>query len=153
VTCLTVSCSQSNANTIDDISVEEATALLNQSIQYASDHNLDGLCGMGGAVAMCQHLFENAGGWDAVPDEAPEIIDSYMLPQKDLGNGTYEVGGRILVVKGVDGLGNPYQTDFFVFMNSETGELAALYPIYWGNFSIVETDDEGRGVVPNWLDD
>ena len=152
---LTVACSQTdnytgtNNNTATkEISIQEATNVLNQTVEYAINHNLDGLCSMGGAVSMCRTLWEYAGEWDAVPTQSPEINDTYLLPEKDLGNGTYTVGGRILVLEGIDGLGKPYKTEFLVFNNSETGELSALYPVYWANLSIGEYDSTGNGLTP-----
>lgn len=122
----TAGCTQSNTSNQQtnipnqpEITLEEATHVLNQTVQYATNHNLSGLCGMGHSVLMCQQLFENAGGWDTVPTQYPEIIDSYTLPTKNCGKGTYITGGRILVLKGINGLGKPYQTDFFVFNNSQ----------------------------------
>ena len=138
---------QANISNQPKITLEEATHVLNQTVLYATNHNLDGLCGMGGSVLMCQQLFENAGRWDAVPTQYPEIIDSYILPTKDCGNGTYINGGRMLVLKGINGLGKPYQADFLVFNNSETGLLSAQYPIYWGNLSIGQTDCNGSAYV------
>ena len=148
--CLTTSCTQinSNAYTIEDISVEEATLILDQAIQYADEHDLDGLCGMGGSLLMCQYEWRYAGEWDAVPPQSPEIIDTYIRPQKDLGNGAYAVGGRVLVLEGTDGLGRHYQTDFFVFHNDETGELAARFPIYWSGMELGDISDEGWEVTP-----
>lgn len=154
ICAFTLSCNQANTSNQQtnipnqlEITLEEAALVLDQAVQYTDNHNLDGLCSMGGAIAMCQHLFENAGGWDAIPTQHPEIIDSYILPVKDCGNGTYITGGRILVVKGVDGLSRDYQTDFFVFYNSETDLLSAQYPVYWGNFSVSQSDCDGSANV------
>ena len=96
---------------------------------------------------MCQNHWEDAGGWESLPSEAPGIVDTYLVPAKGLEDGNSIVGGRVLVLEGVDGQNQPYRTEFFVFFDSDSGEYVPLYPIYWSGIGIAQTDDQGHGIT------
>ncbi len=90
---------------------------------------------MSGSPTMCNHQFRDAGGWAAVPDEPPRIIDSYVVPS--MGQ---SVGGRILVLEGGDGLDRPYRTEYLIIDTGIYG-LAPLHSIYWSGISIGPEDE------------
>lgn len=98
-----------------EVSIEQATSLFNQSVAYAQARALDRLYDIVGSEGICWSQWELAGGEEAVPVEPPEIVDTDFLPEVPLKGGGWVVGGRVLVLKGVDGLGKPYRTKFFVF--------------------------------------
>jgi hypothetical protein len=129
----------------EEISVEEATSLLNQAVAYAQARDLDKLCELAGSKGICRHQWEWAGGECAVPDEPPEIVDTYLLPTVQLKNGHKSVGGRVLVLEGVDGLGKPYRTEFFVFRSGDSGlaGLAVTNVIYWSGYGIAQPNEDG----------
>ncbi|GEM_PF-1916577 len=130
-----------------EISVEEAQAVLNQAVTYAQEHDLDALCGMGGAVSICEHQWRDAGEWDGVPSEPPEIVDTYYLPTKHFDNGFHATGGRVLVLEGINGKGEPYRTEFMVFKTDDpsagSGGLAVINVVYWSGFGIAQPNDDG----------
>ena len=132
-----------NENT--EVSVEEAMSVLNQAVAYAQAQDLDKLCDLSGSKLMCQHQWEWAGGGQAVPDDPPEIVDTYLLPTVHLKSGGRAVGGRVLVLEGVDGQGKPYRTEFFVFRSRDSGleGLAATNGIYWSGYGIAQCDENG----------
>lgn len=119
----------------ESISVEEATEVLREAEAYTRTRDLEALCNMSGSPTMCNHQFHDAGGWAAVPDESPRIVDSYALPR--MGQ---SVGGRILVLEGVDGLDRPYRTEYLIIDPGIYG-LAPLHPIYWSGISIGPEDE------------
>ena len=131
----------------EEVSVEEATSLLNQAVAYAQVRDLDRLCDLARSELMCQHQWEWAGGGWAVPEEPPEIVDTYLLPTVHLRRGGRAPGGRVLVLEGVDGLGKPYRTEFFVFWTTDDWglkkELAVINEVYWSGASIGQCDEDG----------
>ncbi len=129
----------------EEVSVEEATSLLNQAVAYAQEQDLDKLCDLSGSKLMCQHQWEWAGGGQAVPAEPPEIVDTYLLTTVHLKWGGRIVGGRVLVVEGIDALGKPYQTEFFVFRSRDSGlnGLAATNVVYWSGYGISQCNEDG----------
>ena len=131
----------------EKVSVEEATSLLNQAVAYTQARDLDKLCDLAGSKLMCQHQWEDAGGGWAVPAEPPEIVDTYLLPTVHLKRGGRAPGGRVLVLEGVDGLGKPYRTEFFVFWTIDDWglkkELAVTNVIYWSGYGIAQPDEDG----------
>lgn len=140
----------SNGNN-EEVSVEEATSLLNQAVACAQARDFDKLCDLGGSKGICRSQLELAGGEQAVPAEPPEIVDTYLLPTVHLKWGGEIVGGRVLVVEGVDGLGKPYRTEFFVFWTGgDWGlkkELAVTNVVYWSGFGIVQHHNEDGSIT------
>ena len=129
----------------EEVSVEEAKSLLYHAVAYAQVQDLDKLCDLCSSEGICRHQWEWAGGECAVPEEPPEIVDTYLLPTVHLKNGGKAVGGRVLVVEGVDGQGKPYRTEFFVFRSRDSGleGLAATNGIYWSGYGIAQCDENG----------
>jgi hypothetical protein len=131
----------------EEVSVEEATSLLYQAVAYAQVRDLDKLCDLASSELMCQHQWEWMGGGQAVPEEPPEIVDTYLLPTVYLKSGGRAPGGRVLVLEGVDGLGKSYQTEFFVFWTTDDWglkkELAVINGVYWSGSGIAQCDEDG----------
>ncbi len=127
-----------------EISVEEAEIILERAISYAEEHDLEGLCGMGGSSSICNIHWRSAGEWEGLPIEPPEIVDTYLLPTVDHGGGSQSTGGRILVLEGIDGLGNDYRTEFLVFCAGSHG-LVPYSPIYWSGIGMKSGDSDGMG--------
>jgi hypothetical protein len=147
IICLAVAIATfvSNENN-EEVSVEEATGLLNQAVAYAQARDLDKLYDIAGSEGICRSQWELAGGGQAVPAEPPEIVDTYLLPTVHLKWGGRIVGGRVLVVEGIDGLGKPYRTEFFVFWsggNWGLKELAVTNVIYWSGYGIAQVNEDG----------
>ncbi len=132
----------------DEISVEQATDLLNRAVEYAGSRDLDKLCSLSSSSLTCRKQWEDAGEWDAVPAEAPEIIDTYLIPNQKLGNGMTQTGGRLLVVSGTDGKGRPYRTEMLVFGGGWLHGLRAMNVIYWSGASI-QFDGDGHDTTPS----
>jgi hypothetical protein len=134
----------SNENN-EEVSVEEAKSLFYHAVAYAQVRDLDKLCDLCSSEGICRHQWEWAGGEQAVPAEPPEIVDTYLLPTVHLENGGKAVGGRVLVLEGVDGLGKPYRTEFFVFRSRDSGlnGLAVTNGVYWSGYGIAQCDENG----------
>lgn len=61
---------------------------------------------------------------ESVPTQPPEIVSSTYQPAR---GGI--VGGRILVVRGKDGRGKPYETDVMIFRDRRT--YKATHAVFW----------------------
>jgi hypothetical protein len=129
----------------EEVSVEEATSLLNQAVACTQARDLAKLCELAGSKGICRSQWELAGGEQTIPDEPPEIVDTYLLTTVHLKNGDKAVGGRVLVLEGVDGLGKPYRTEFFVFRSGDSGleRLAVTNVIYWSGYGILQPNEDG----------
>ena len=133
-------------STVDE---ESANEVLSQAKVFAVAHDIESLCGMGGSEIMCQRFWQDAGGWEAMPTEDPTIVESYVIESVPLSGGQQRTGGLVLVLEGLDGLGRPYQTDFFIFDAGSHG-LAPYNPVYWSGMSLGKLDlDELEETAPS----
>lgn len=135
-----------NGEDSDEIGVEQATDLLNRAVEYATSHDLDKLCGLSSSSLTCRKQWEDAGEWDAVPAEPPQVVDTYLIPTRKLENGMTQRGGRLLVVSGVDGKGRPYRTDMLICDGGWMHGLSATNVIYWSGASI-QFDGDGSSTT------
>ncbi|MFP3974867.1 MAG: hypothetical protein ACLFVK_01425 [Dehalococcoidia bacterium] len=129
-----------------NVSVQEAKAVLDKAVTYASSGKVEKLCNMGGSVSICEHHLRDAGGDESIPSEPPEIVDTYLVREKHSDNRT-QLGGRVLVLEGVDGRGATYHTEFLVTRVPDSRELIALYPVYWSGIGVGQTDEEAQGIA------
>jgi hypothetical protein len=107
-------------------SVEEARRHLDEVVRLARAGDFDGMCALGDA--NCERSLDMAGR-DAVPPDAPKVVASGMIPTTS-SNGQQSFGGIVFVLCGVDGRGQPYDSEMLVF-NDGNG-LRAINPVYWG---------------------
>jgi uncharacterized protein YceK len=129
-----------------DISVEETTSVLNQAVAYAQARDLEKLGDLAQDKSMTRTLWESAGGWETVPTEPPEIVDTYLLPTIYFKNGSWTTGGRVLVLEGINGLGKPYHTESLVFSAGSHG-LAVGNVIYWDSAEIGQYNEDGSATT------
>ncbi len=111
------------------ITLETATSVLRRAEVHAQARDFDALCNMGGSVLMCRRWLRDVGGPASVPSQAPEIVSTYLIPTTVTQGGT-STGGRVLILKGVDGLEQTYTTEFLVFDAGSHGPVP-LHPVYW----------------------
>ncbi len=70
---------------------------------------------------------------ESVPTDPPKIVASRHRPATG-----GRVGGRLLVVKGVDGRGKPYETEVLVFRDKRT--YKATHAVFWSGSKFPKTD-------------
>ena len=111
LTVLVVACSSGAppAGTIP--TVEEAHGFLDQVVELAQAGDFDGLCAIGDGNCM-DHL-EDAGR-DAVPPDPPTVVRTGTVPTTSSGDQT-SLGGIVLVLCGIDGHGDHYDSEMLVF--------------------------------------
>jgi hypothetical protein len=124
------------------ITVTEAEKLLRLAEQAAQAHDEASLCNLGWTIERCKRMLIDRGGWKSVPPTSPKIVDTYVIPRRQLSHNTGTEGGRVLVLEGVDGLGRAYRTEFFVIpLGSNDPDplgtgIGAAHPVYWSGMRI-----------------
>jgi hypothetical protein len=111
-------------------SAEQAQHHLDEIVRLARAGDFDAMCALGDG--NCKSMLEIAGR-DAVPLDPPKVIDTRTIPTTS-ANGQQSFGGIVLVVCGIDGRGEPYDSEVLVF-NDGNG-LRAVNPVYWSRTRI-----------------
>jgi hypothetical protein len=126
--------------------VSEALArrYLDRMVAAAQARDFEALCDLNGAVLNCERTLDTAcdpstappaiSCKDTVPPEPPEVIATRNSP----GDG---YAGRILVVRGLDGAGRPYETEVLVFRENRRN-VKAINSVYWSGANVIEDEDD-----------
>ena len=110
---------------------EEALAFLDHVVSLASQGDFDGICAIGDG--NCRKHLDDAGR-DAVPPGPPTVVRTSIIPTSTTWGGQRSLGGVVLVLCGIDGHGEHYDSEMLVFHDG--GGLRAINPIYWGGTRI-----------------
>ena len=113
--------------------VEEAQGHLDEIVRLARAGDFEGLCLLGDA--NCENSLEIA-GQDAVPPDPPKIVGTRTVPTT-VSNGLQARGGIVFVLCGIDGRGEPYDSEMLVFHDGNG--LRAINPVYWGRTRIASS--------------
>jgi len=107
----------------------EAAALqhLRAIVGIVESGGLSTLCGLGGGNCPGEVRDADAG---AFPDEDPVVVRVSLIPTTSSADGTWNAGGRLLDLCGVDGHGRPYSSQMLVF-REHTGRLVSINTLYW----------------------
>ncbi|MGH2671291.1 MAG: hypothetical protein ACRDH5_19640, partial [bacterium] len=73
----------------------------------------------------------------SVPPEPPMVVSSRHQPRVD-----GYVGGRVLLVRGIDGRDKPYETEVLIFRDKRS--YKAIHAVFWSNDKFDELR-AGRG--------
>jgi hypothetical protein len=114
-------------------SVEQAERHFDEIVRLARAGDFDAMCALGDG--NCEGMLEMAGR-DAVPPDPPKVIGTRTLPTTS-SNGQESLGGIVFVVCGIDGRGEPYDSEVLVF-NDGNG-LRAINPVYWSRTRIASS--------------
>ena len=76
---------------------------------------------------------------ESVPPDPPTVVRSCNWPAK---NG--RVGGRVLVVRGIDGRGKPYETEVLVFRDARS--FKSQHTVFWSGSKFEEYDKKGEPI-------
>ncbi|MDD5190171.1 MAG: hypothetical protein PHE50_03915 [Dehalococcoidales bacterium] len=129
------------------VTIEEAESILYQVINAAKMGNTTKLLNLGCSETMLNLDLDFVGGLSSVPFTHPEIIDSYLLPVTSAGRNKIALGGRVLVLLGIDNLGRAFRTDFLVCWDPYQKCIVVPHPIYWTGMELGHTDVYGLGVT------
>ena len=79
---------------------------------------------------------------DTVPDQSPTVVGTRYSPKRS----STDTPGRVLVVRGIDRAGKPYESEVFVFRENRY-RFKAINSVYWSSARIL--DDLGANSSPN----
>ena len=114
-------------------SVEQARRHLDEVVRLARAGDFAGMCALGDA--NCERILDMAGR-DAVPPDAPKVVGVRTVPTTS-SSGQQSFGGIVFVLCGIDGRGQPYDSEMLVF-NDGNG-LRAINPVYWSRTRIASS--------------
>jgi hypothetical protein len=147
------------------VSDEAARRYFDRIVAAAQAKDFEALCGLNGSANVCWHELrvycpESYGGGPApqfpkgeeleqecresVPPAPPTIVSSRDEPSKD-----GYTGGRVLLVRGVDGRGKPYETEVLIFRDKRS--YKAIHAVFWSGDKFDEEKVPGGGLrsTPN----
>jgi hypothetical protein len=107
-----------------------AVAYLREVVEIVAAGDLERLCALGGGACRRELEF----GMPAVPRTPPRLVGSVEVPTTWNPDGTWNAGGRLLMLCGVDGLGSPYYSEVLVF--EEARRLIGREPVFWTGVTI-----------------
>jgi hypothetical protein len=126
------------------ISEDEARRYLGRMVAAARSKDFDALCKLNGSVGNCQRTLDTAcdpstappaiSCKETVPADPPTVVATRDSP----GDG---YAGRILVVRGADSAGKPYETEVLVFRENRRS-LKAVNSVYWSGATIIENEQD-----------
>ena len=126
------------------VSEAQARRYLDRMVAAAEARDFESLCRLDGAARNCERTLDT--GCDpstappaisckeTVPAERPEVVATRNSPSDGYA-------GRILVVRGVDGAGKPYETEVLVFRENRRS-LKAINSVYWSGATVIESEDD-----------
>ena len=114
-------------------SVADAQRHLDEIVRLARAGDFEALCALGDG--NCENSLEFAGR-DAVPREPPTIVGTRTIPSTS-SSGQQSLGGVVLILCGIDGRGEPYDSEMLIF-NDGAG-LRAINPVYWSRTRIASS--------------
>lgn len=126
-----VGCGQSAAIPGDT----EARAFLQGLVSAAQAGDMERLC----KLADC--IRDDMVNPPLVPTTAPTVVGTWVLVDSTTAAGQDTIGGRVLVLCGLDADSHPYRSEMLVFRAN--GELRTLDFRYWRNGTV------GGGGTPN----
>jgi hypothetical protein len=143
-----VGCGPSDEDLKREVTLEEAKNTLNEVVAATASADIQKLSDkFGSSVEMTKQHLEKAGGWGARPKEPPTVVNSYVIAAKRLNGRSIAFGGRVLVIEGTTGYGEPYHSEFFVSWDVTAKRLVVQYPIYWLQIKIGELNQDGTATT------
>ena len=143
-----VGCGPSDEDLKREVTLDEAKTTLNEVVAATASQDIQSLSDrFGSAATMVQQHLEEAGGWAARPKDPPTVVDSYVIPAKRLPGRSVALGGRVLVLEGTTGYGQPYRSEFLVSWDVGAKKLIVQYPIYWLQMHIGEVNNDGTATT------
>jgi hypothetical protein len=106
-------------------SVEDARRHLDEIVRLARAGDFEGICALGDG--NCERILEMTGR-HAVPPDPPKVVGTRMVPTTS-SDGQQSFGGIVLILCGIDGRGEPYDSEMLVFHDGNG--LRAINAVYW----------------------
>jgi len=141
-------CGPSDEDLKREVTLDEAQNTLNEVVAATASADIQMLSDkFGSSVEMAKQHLEQAGGWAARPKDPPKVVDTYVIAAKRLNGKSIAFGGRVLIIEGTTGYGQPYHSEFFVAWDVMAKRLIVQYPIYWLQIEIGEVNQDGTATT------
>ena len=124
VIALLAACAPGPVAPLPPPAIEDAQALLREVVDAGIARDWERLCA--NASATCES--ELQGNEERAPTEPPRV-DGVEVYQGTGTGGESSPGGVLFVLCGMDGLGDPYESEVFVF--NDGSRLLATAAVYW----------------------
>jgi hypothetical protein len=114
---------------------EAALAYFRQLVDLVERGDVFSICTLGSGT--CAHDLRNA-DLTAVPTTLPKVVGTWLLPSTQHADGTWNVGGQVLEVCGIDGRNRPFYSELLVFYEGD--RLISTNPLYWSGIRVATSD-------------
>jgi len=122
---------------------EAALAYFGQVVGLVERGDIRSICMFGSGT--CPHDLRNA-DLTAVPTTLPKVIGTRLLASSQEADGTWNVGGQVLEVCGIDGHNRPFYSELLVFYDGN--RLISTNPLYWSGSRVATSDTTDQSASP-----
>jgi hypothetical protein len=122
---------------------EAALAYFSQIVGLVERGDIRSICMFGSGT--CSHDLRNA-DLSAVPATPPKVIGTRLLVSTQEADGTWNIGGQVLQVCGVDGHNRPFYSELLVFYDGD--RLISANPLYWSGMRVATSDTNDQSPSP-----
>lgn len=127
-------------NSRPPVTKQGARELVTKAIDHTLTRDFASLCGLANSRSMCESDLKS-GALERVSKQAPRVVCSYEIPDVVSASGR-SLGGRVLVVDGIDGTDRRFVTEVLVFHDGQG--LVATNVVWWSNRGIASTTQPGQ---------
>jgi hypothetical protein len=122
---------------------EAALAYFGQVVDLVERGDIRSICTLGSGT--CPHDLRNA-DLTAVPKTLPKVIGTRLLPSTHEADGSWNIGGQVLEVCGIDGHNRPFYSELLVFYDGD--RLISTNPLYWSGMRVATSDTTAQPTPP-----
>lgn len=123
------------------VTEQDARDLFAQAVDQTLERDFRSLCGLANSRSMCE-IDLKSGALERAPTQWPKVACADEVPDV-VGAKGRSLGGRVLVVDGVDGRGRRFVTEVLVFHDGK--RLAAINAVWWSGRGIAVPTEPGHG--------
>lgn len=133
------------ANTAPSAPTREAALLyFDQLVALVERGDVQSICTLGSGT--CAHDLRNA-DLTSVPRTLPKVIGTRLLGSTQRADGTWNVGGQVLEVCGIDGQNKPFYSELLVFYDGD--RLISTNPLYWSGLRVATSGTTAQESPPS----
>jgi hypothetical protein len=122
---------------------EAAIAYFGRVVDLVERGDVLAICTLGSGT--CAHDIRNA-DLTAVPRTLPTVIGTRLLASTQEAGGTWNIGGQVLEVCGIDGHNRPFYSELLVFYDGD--RLISTNPLYWSGSRVATSDTTDQSASP-----
>jgi hypothetical protein len=123
---------------------EAALAYFRQLVDLVERGDVLSICTLGSGT--CAHDLRNA-DLGSVPKAVPKVIGTRSLASTQEVDGTWNVGGQVLELCGIDGHNRPFYSELLVFYDGD--RLISTNPLYWSGLRVATADTTAQPSPPS----